>query len=86
MAEVSVRLQAVDNENKNVNLPVTDFKESILKDDVKCIGILVKVDPTKETWGDFQLDFKIKNRYGGSNVTTSANYGSTTFVTSNAYG
>jgi hypothetical protein len=86
MAEVSVKLLAVDNENKNVNLPVTEFKESILKDDVKCIGVLVKVDPTKDAWGDFQLDFKIKNRYGGSNVTTSANYGSTTFVTSNAYG
>lgn len=75
MADVKVNLSVLDNENKNVNLPVTEYKESILKDDAKCVGILIKVDPTKEAWGDFKLDFTLKNKYAGSGVTTSANYG-----------
>lgn len=47
MADIKVKLEVLDNENKNVNLPVSEFKESILKDEAKCIGILIKVDPTK---------------------------------------
>jgi hypothetical protein len=62
VANIKVKLEVLDNENKNVNLPVSEFKESILKDEAKCIGILIKVDPTKEAWGDFKLDFTLKNK------------------------
>ena len=85
MASISVKVEVQNNDKKNVNVPVTEFKDSLLKDDNKAIGLLVKIDPSKETWGDFKLSFSVKSRYSAT-ITSSSNYGGNTFVTSNAYG
>jgi hypothetical protein len=69
-----------------VNAPVSEFKDSILKDDNKAIGLLVKVDPTKEIWGDIKIFVHVKSKYGGSTIINSSNYTGSAYVTSNAYG
>jgi len=86
MTTVHVNLQVAENEHKNVCVPMSAFKDSLLKDDTKAIGLLVKIDPTKDTWGDLKMIVTVKSKYGGSVVTNSSNYSGGTFVTSNAYG
>lgn len=63
MATVSVRVHVDDNDKKNCETPVTDFKDSVMKDDNKAVGFLVKIDPTMDNWGDFKIEFSVKNRY-----------------------
>lgn len=51
--QVQVNLSVENNNDANTRVPVTGFKDQLVKDDTKAIGLLVKIDPTKESWGNF---------------------------------
>ena len=72
--KVNITLKVADNENKNVHLPVSTIVESLAytKD---CMSFLFpKIDPTKEQWGDIELEVKVKPIEKTSTATSGSAY------------
>ena len=85
MFAISVKLEAENNANKNVNLPISGFRDNLFSGDEKAIGHLVKIDPSKENWADFRLNITIKKKFTSSTqIQTSTNYSGG--YSSNPYG
>lgn len=75
MFAVSVKVIVEDNENKNVSIPANGFKDNIFSGDEKSIGHIVKIDPSKENWGDFRLDVVVKKKFSSNQISNTGNYG-----------
>ena len=60
MSRVSIKLSIADNANKNVNLPVTELKENVFANENKQAFVFLKIDPTKESWGDITCIVNVK--------------------------
>ena len=85
MFSISVKLEAQNNADKNVNLSICGFRDNIFSGDEKAIGHLVKIDPSKENWADFRFNITIKKKFSSSTqISTSTNYSSG--YSSNPYG
>ena len=77
MLRVGVMLTVVDNENKNVNFPLTEVKENLFSNDSKQAFVFLKIDPSKNTWGD--LDCEVNVKYGKTSQISTGGYTSTTY-------
>ena len=64
MFNCKVNIEVADNENKNIRVPLTGFSSSVFGAEEKAIGHLIKIDPSKEAWGDFKLSITVKKKYG----------------------
>lgn len=60
MVRVSVKLTVTDNEKKNVVFPISTIKENLFSNDSKQALVFLKIDPTKESWGDIQMEVSVK--------------------------
>lgn len=60
MIRVGVKLSVADNENKNVVFPLNEMKESLFSQDQKQAFVFMKIDPSKEGWGDIDVDVVVK--------------------------
>lgn len=74
MTRVSVKLSVDNNERKNVNFPITELKENIFASDNKQAYFFLKIDPSKEDWGDIRLEVSAKPGKT-SKISTSGSYG-----------
>ena len=54
MVRVGITLTVADNESKNVNFPITEIKENLFSNDSKQAFVFLKIDPSKDTWGDIE--------------------------------
>ena len=52
---VKVTFTIADDENKNVRLPLTQISERCFSDDQKVAALFLKIDPSKEGWGDIKM-------------------------------
>ena len=71
--KLSVCVSFQGSETKNINLPVSFFKDTFIEADTKCVGHLLKINPT-EPWGDVKVTVttNLKNGAGFTpNITTS---------------
>lgn len=62
-----------DNENKNVVLPISEIKENLFSNDSKQAFVFLKIDPSKDTWGDIDCEVTVKP---GKTTQMSAGYSS----------
>ena len=60
MVRVSIKLTVADNEKKNVVFPISTIKENLFSNDSKQAFVFLKIDPTKESWGDIQMEVSVK--------------------------
>mmetsp|Transcript_7041 Transcript_7041/g.9808 ORF Transcript_7041/g.9808 Transcript_7041/m.9808 type:complete len:323 (+) Transcript_7041:3325-4293(+) len=60
MTRVSIKLSVADNERKNVNFPITELKENIFTNEDKQAYVFLKIDPSKEGWGDIKIEVSAK--------------------------
>lgn len=58
MTRVGITFSIQDNENKNVNLPITEMKENLFANDTKHAFCFSKIDPSKEGWGDIDCEIR----------------------------
>ena len=56
MIRVGIKLRVADNEKKNVNFPITEIKENLFANDSKQAFVFLKIDPSKEEWGDIEME------------------------------
>ena len=92
MVRVGIKLSVADNERKNVIFPLNEVKENLFSNDSKQAFVFTKVNPSKEGWGDIDIEVEVKpgkttqissNYTGGSTTGTSTggwvgtNYGTT---------
>lgn len=63
------------SESNNIIVPSSFFKEQFLDADTKCMGHLIKVDPTKE-WGSLKVtvESKLKNPSLNSPIITTSKF------------
>lgn len=87
MCRVGIKLTVADNERKNVRFPIGEMKENLFSNDGKQAFVFQKIDPSKEGWGDIDVEVTVKpnkttqiyssNTYGyGSGGTGNYGYGS----------
>ena len=57
---ISLNLSVADDEEKNVNFPMTELKENLFSNDTKQAYIFTKIDPSKESWGKISLTVNVK--------------------------
>ena len=93
MIRVGIKLSVADNENKNVIFPQTQMKENLFANDFKQAFVFLKVDPSKETWGDIQCEVFVKPGNTTQISTSTGGYGSSgnygngsTYSTNMGYG
>ena len=60
MIRVGIKLTVADNENKNVNFPLTELKVDLFSNDNKQAFLFVKIDPSMESWGDLDCELTVK--------------------------
>lgn len=60
MVRVGISLTVADNESKNVSFPITEIKENLFSNDLKQAFVFLKIDPSKETWGDIDCQVSVK--------------------------
>jgi len=77
MIRVGVKLSVADNDKKNVIFPETEMKENLFANDFKQAFVFLKVDPSKETWGDITCEMFVKPGKTTQISTSSGGYGST---------
>ena len=73
MVRVGIKLTVKDNENKNVVLPISEIKENLFSNDSKQAFVFLKIDPSKDTWGDIDCEVTVKP---GKTTQMSAGYSS----------
>lgn len=95
MARVGVKLTVKDNENKNVIFPMSEIKENLFSNDSKQAFVFLKIDPSKDTWGDIECEVFVKpgkttqmsTGYTSSSYNTGySNYGTTGYYGGNTNG
>ena len=59
---VSITVKVEDNEKKNVVFPTTPLISTIKHNVIKTVISFMKIDPTKEGWGDITLSAEIKDK------------------------
>ena len=60
MIRVSIKLSVADNQDKNVNFPMIELKADLFSNDNKLAFLFVKIDPTKQSWGDIECEVNVK--------------------------
>lgn len=84
LVKVHVQLEVADNEAKNVRLPVTPMFESVFSNEDKQAFVFLKIDPSKQGWGEVNL--KVLAEFANTtSVTTSATMGTATNYSSVSY-
>lgn len=81
MIRVGVKLSVTDNENKNVNFPLTEMKESLFSQDQKQAFVFMKIDPSRATWGDIDCELVVKAGKTSQISTSSTGTGSYSYGT-----
>ena len=76
MIRVGIKLTVAENENKNVIFPLTEVKENLFSNDSKQAFIFTKIDPSKASWGDIELEVNVKP---GKTTQISTSYGGTSY-------
>lgn len=70
--KLGIRLKVADDSSKNVNLPETELLEKMFTRDPKSAFCFVKIDPSKEGWGNLSLELNVKqvkpSAYGNSDI------------------
>ena len=56
LTTVKVTFTIADDENKNVRLPLTQLSERCFANDDKVAALFLKIDPSKEGWGDIKME------------------------------
>jgi len=74
ITRVSIKLHVADNEKKNVEFPITEIKENIFSNDNKQAYIFIKIDPTKEGWGDIKCEVTAKPGQSSAITTYNSSY------------
>lgn len=70
----TVRLIVEDNERKNVVFPSTELKELVFGSESKQSYHFLKIDPTKEGWGDIRIEVSSKPGKTSNISTTGSGY------------
>lgn len=78
MVRVGIKLTVADNASKNVNFPLTEIKENLFSNDSKQAFVFLKIDPSKDTWGDIECEVTVKE---GKTTQISSGYTSTSYNT-----
>lgn len=78
MARVGVKLTVADNANKNVIFPMSEIKENLFSNDSKQAFVFLKIDPSKDTWGDIECEVIVKP---GKTTQMSTGYTSSSYNT-----
>jgi len=60
MIRVGIKFTVKNNENKNVEFPMTEMKENLFSHDTKQSLVFTKIDPSKESWGDISIEVNVK--------------------------
>lgn len=76
MQRISIKMTVADNEKKNVNFPISTLKDTCFSQDPKQVFVFTKIDPTKEEWGDIDIEVSVKGNKPISTSTTSGGIGS----------
>lgn len=84
MVRIGIKLIVADNESKNVNFPLTEIKENLFSNDTKQAFVFLKIDPSKDTWGD--IDFEMTVKYGKTQTISTSGYSTGGYQTSGAVG
>lgn len=82
MCRVAINLSVADDENKNVRFPISEIKENLFSNDNKQAFVFLKIDPSKEGWGDISCEVSAKPNktsqiYSSSSYGNYGGYGST---------
>ena len=80
MVRVGLKLTVADNERKNVNFPMTEVKDNLFSNDTKQTFVFLKVDPSKDSWGD--IDCEVNVKLGKTTQISSTGYTSGGYSTS----
>jgi len=75
MLRVFVRLSIEDNEKKNVELPTCTLNESVFINDDKHAFVFLKIDPSKQEWGDIKME--VTSEYAATTSNFSSSSGGT---------
>ena len=59
-SKISCVLKVADNERKNVNFPACPLSSSLEPDYIRTVYNFQKIDPTKDGWGDIEIDVTVK--------------------------
>lgn len=84
MVRASLKLTVADNERKNVNFPLTEVKGDLFSNDTKQAFVFLKIDPSKESWGD--IDCEVNVKLGKTTQISSSGYSSGGYSTTGAVG
>ena len=84
MVRVGLKLTVADNENKNVNFPLTEIKDNLFSNDTRQAFLFLKIDPSKESWGD--IDCEVNVKLGKTTQISSTGYSTCCYSTSGAVG
>ena len=60
MIKVKIQMSVENNEKKNVNVTYLPYCENVFQNDIRSTAHLIKIDPTKEGWGDISFSFSAK--------------------------
>lgn len=85
MIRVGIKLSVADNGNKNVNFPLTELKVDLFSNDNKQAFLFVKIDPSKDTWGDIDCEVSVKQGKTAQ-ISSGAGYTSGGYSTSTGTG
>ena len=80
MVRVGIKLTVADNASKNVNFPLTEIKENLFSNDSKQAFVFLKIDPSKDTWGDIECEVTVKPGKT-SQISGTGGYTSSTYTT-----
>lgn len=58
--KVYITLKVEDNENKNVEFPRNELQAKAFSNDEEVAFVFSKIDPSKDTWGDISIDFRVE--------------------------
>lgn len=79
MIRVGVKLSVADNDNKNVDFPLTEMKENLFSNDTKQAFVFLKIDPSKTNWGDIECEVSVKAGKTTQISTGGSSYGTTSY-------
>ena len=80
MVRIGLKLTVADNERKNVNFPLTEVKDNLFSNDTKQAFVFLKVDPSKDSWGD--IDCEVNVKLGKTTQISSTGYSASGYSTS----
>ena len=84
MLRIQVRLGVKDNESKNVELPTCALSESVFVNEDKHAFCFLKIDPSKDGWGELTMD--VSSEVAATGTVTSSSATSTSMGTGSSFG